>query len=167
MTCSTCKGAIGRARLCLNTISIAMRGRAASSGAVRAVWCGCVFYPCSSARTRANCHHGPRSRSRRRRGLETRAERQCIVGWFRELSEARIPDLDETSLRTLGTLDREGTADACAEQFEVLCEQEMRANNHPSVNLETLGALAPVETKPGPARDKRPALVGPKGVNSV
>ena len=29
------------------------------------------------------------------------------------------------------------------------------------------GALAPVETKPGPARDKRPALVGPKGVNSV
>ena len=98
---------------------------------------------------------------------ETRAERQCIVGWFRELSEARIPDLDETSLRTLGSLDREGTADACAEQFEVLCEQEMRANNHPSVNLETLGALAPVETKPGPARDKRPALVGPKGVNSV
>ena len=98
---------------------------------------------------------------------ETRAERQCIVGWFRELSEARIPDLDETSLRTLGSLDREATADACAEQFEVLCEQEMRANNHPSVNLETLGALAPVETKPGPARDKRPALVGPKGVNSV
>ena len=116
--------------------------------------------PCATAARRAPPF------GRRRPRCETRAERQ-----HRRLvpraERSADPDLDETSLRTLGSLDREATADACAEQFEVLCEQEMRANNHPSVNAETLGALAPVETKPGPARDKRPALVGPKGVNSV
>ena len=86
----------------------------------------------------------------------------------------RIPTADEDGLPPRGVkfwkhafegaelVERVG-----AEQFEVRREQERRANNHPAGHLETLGALAPVETKPGPARDKRPALVGPKGVNSV
>jgi len=34
---------------------------------------------------------------------ETQAERQCVVGWFREYREERVPDLDAMSLRdTLG-----------------------------------------------------------------
>ena len=31
---------------------------------------------------------------------ETFAERQCVVGWFREYHEERVPDLDPSSLRT-------------------------------------------------------------------
>ena len=31
---------------------------------------------------------------------ETFAERQCVVGWFREYREERVPDLDASSLRT-------------------------------------------------------------------
>lgn len=31
----------------------------------------------------------------------TRAKRQCVVGWFREYREERVPDLDQMSLRTL------------------------------------------------------------------
>ena len=31
---------------------------------------------------------------------ETFAERQCVVGWFREYHEERVPDLDASSLRT-------------------------------------------------------------------
>jgi len=30
----------------------------------------------------------------------TRRERQCVVGWFREAQEGRVPDLDPMSLRT-------------------------------------------------------------------
>ena len=32
----------------------------------------------------------------------THAERQCIVGWFRESEDGRVPDEDSLSLRTLG-----------------------------------------------------------------
>ena len=31
---------------------------------------------------------------------ETFAQRQCVVGWFREYCEERVPDLDASSLRT-------------------------------------------------------------------
>ena len=31
---------------------------------------------------------------------ETFAERQCVVGWFREYREEHVPDLDASSLRT-------------------------------------------------------------------
>ena len=30
----------------------------------------------------------------------THAPRQCVVGWFREYHEERVPDLDASSLRT-------------------------------------------------------------------
>ena len=30
----------------------------------------------------------------------THAERQCVVGWFREYREERVPDRDEMSLRS-------------------------------------------------------------------
>ena len=30
---------------------------------------------------------------------ETRRERQCVVGWFREQREERVPDRDVMSLR--------------------------------------------------------------------
>ena len=33
-------------------------------------------------------------------GRETHAERQCVVGWFREYHEERVPDLDWSSLHT-------------------------------------------------------------------
>ena len=39
----------------------------------------------------------------------TRAERQCVVGWFRQYRQGLVPDLDETSLRTLRMLDRDTT----------------------------------------------------------
>ena len=45
---------------------------------------------------------------------ETRAERQCVVGWFRERCERPAPDLAATSLRTLRLLDREATVGSCA-----------------------------------------------------
>ena len=44
---------------------------------------------------------------------ETRAERQCVVGWFHENCEQRVPDLDTSSLRTLRQLDRRTTVDSC------------------------------------------------------
>jgi len=44
---------------------------------------------------------------------ETRRERQCVVGWFREAAFARAPDLAADSLRTLRLLDRRTTGDSC------------------------------------------------------
>ena len=44
---------------------------------------------------------------------ETFRERQCVVGWFREHSSARVPDLGLTSLRTLRRLDRRATVGSC------------------------------------------------------
>ena len=32
---------------------------------------------------------------------ETHAERQCVVGWFREYSEERVPDRDAMSTRAV------------------------------------------------------------------
>ena len=44
---------------------------------------------------------------------ETRAERQCVVGWFRERCQVPEPDLAQTSLRTLRALDRKTTLTSC------------------------------------------------------
>ena len=54
---------------------------------------------------------------------ETLAERQCIVGWFRECEATREPDLDCTSLRTLRQLDREATAATCRTLERALTEE--------------------------------------------
>ena len=43
------------------------------------------------------------------RVLETRADRQCVVGWFREYAECAEPDLAIDSLRTIRQLDRRAT----------------------------------------------------------
>ena len=40
---------------------------------------------------------------------ETRADRQCVVGWFREYAELEEPDLAIDSLRTIRQLDRKAT----------------------------------------------------------
>ena len=45
--------------------------------------------------------------------LETLIERQCIVGWFKELESQRTPDLDSTSLRTLRMLGHKETSASC------------------------------------------------------
>ena len=44
----------------------------------------------------------------------TARERQCVVGWFREYREVRVPDLDAMSLRTHQLLSKTATSDACA-----------------------------------------------------
>ena len=49
---------------------------------------------------------------------ETHAERQCLVGWFRQLDTVRVPDLDVSSLRTLRMLDRKTTQQSCAALVE-------------------------------------------------
>ena len=46
---------------------------------------------------------------------ETRAERQCVVGWFHEASRAPTLDLAPTSLRTLRKLNRPATVRSCRE----------------------------------------------------
>eukprot|EP00966_Prymnesium_polylepis_P130904 3027469-Prymnesium_polylepis.1 len=43
---------------------------------------------------------------------ETHAERQCVVGWFREYEQVDVPDLAYMSLRTLRLLDRSSTDNA-------------------------------------------------------
>jgi len=52
--------------------------------------------------------------------LETHAERQCVVGWFRESFERRVPDLDAMSLRTCRLLGKEATVVSCRGMAEAL-----------------------------------------------
>ena len=52
--------------------------------------------------------------------LETRAERQCVVGWFRESCERPEPDLDPMSLRTIRGLDKRATVVSCVERAKHL-----------------------------------------------
>ena len=53
---------------------------------------------------------------------ETRRPRQCIVGWFRESQQVRVPDLATTSLRTLRLLDRTTTVHSCRGRAEVMMD---------------------------------------------
>ena len=54
---------------------------------------------------------------------KTRATRQCLVGWFREVSEGRVMDLDGSSLRTSGLLDRATTLNSLpSQQLALSCD---------------------------------------------
>ena len=51
----------------------------------------------------------------------THAERQCVVGWFRERRTQHVPDLSRVSLRTLRALDRSTTLSSIAGLSDQLC----------------------------------------------